>query len=271
MAYKLLLGLCSFLLTHALAYDALRGQAVVMEFDKKTTQGVWKNNHSLALLAHPSKEDRLLVFLAVPYQQKTPIELLYQTPSGTKTLRINVHQGDYTSEILRVEPSKVSPPKEVLKRIAKEREEALALYTTITPKRFWHQPFTLPLESAITSAYGTARLYNDTLKSYHTGVDLRAPLRTPIYAINDGVVVLAKERYYAGNSIIIDHGEGIYSTYYHLDTLSFRAGEKISKGEILGLSGQSGRVTGPHLHFGIMLHGTPVDPLHFIETLNSLF
>jgi len=103
-----------------------------------------------------------------------------------------------------------------------------------------------------------------------TQAPIFAPIGTPIYAANDGVIVLSKDRYYAGGSVIIDHGEGIYSVYYHLSSTPLVAGTKVKQGDEIGLSGNSGRVTGPHLHFGIMLQGAPVDPLHFIEVTKNI-
>ncbi|MBT0606146.1 M23 family metallopeptidase, partial [Campylobacter lari] len=144
------------------------------------------------------------------------------------------------------------------------------VYNTYTNMAFFEGNFTYPLESKITSDFGKARLFNDTLKSYHSGTDFRAASGTKIYASNDGIVRIASNRYYAGNSVVIDHGYGIYSQYYHLSKLNVKIGQKVKKGELIGLSGASGRVTGPHLHFGILVNGVQVDPLDFIAKFNAL-
>ena len=94
---------------------------------------------------------------------------------------------------------------------------------------------------------------------------------TKIRAVNDGVVVAASKRYYSGNAVIIDHGEGIYSSYSHLSKIDVKKGQKIKQGEELGLSGATGRVTGPHLHFSIIIDSKKIDPLDFIDKINSLF
>ena len=112
---------------------------------------------------------------------------------------------------------------------------------------------------------------SDELKSFHGGVDYRAAIGVPVKVTNDGVVRLAKDRYYAGGSIIVDHGGGVYSTYFHLENINVSVGESVKKGQIIASSGASGRVTGPHLHFGIMLLGSAVNPLDFIEKANSTF
>ena len=129
----------------------------------------------------------------------------------------------------------------------------------------------LPMESVVTSHYGNARVFNSELRSYHAGTDFRASIGTPIKAINDGKVVLAKERFMSGNSVIIDHGEGIYSAYFHCSTLKVSLGEYVKKGHIIALSGDTGRVSGAHLHFTIMVQGVSLDALHFISTINALF
>ncbi|MDD3598431.1 M23 family metallopeptidase, partial [Sulfuricurvum sp.] len=120
-------------------------------------------------------------------------------------------------------------------------------------------------------AYGSARTYNDTLKSYHGGIDFRALTPTPIQAANDGIVVLAQERYYSGGTIIIDHGEGLYSCYFHLSRFDVKVGDYVTQGQAIALSGASGRITGPHLHFGIMVHGVQTDPLDLMEQIDHLF
>jgi murein DD-endopeptidase MepM/ murein hydrolase activator NlpD len=253
------------------AKEAINGKITIIEFDTSATLALQKKGVSLPLLDHPSRSDKRIVLVAIPYRQKEAISLLHVKRHETTGLTLHVTQGGYKQEQLSVAPKYVAPSKETLARIAKEREEALEIYRTFTPKRHWNDTFTLPLESTITSTYGNARVFNGTLQSYHSGTDFRAPIGTPIKATNDGVVVLAKARYYAGGSVIIDHGEGIYSVYYHLSDFSVPVGKVVKRGEVIGLSGNSGRVTGPHLHFGLMVQSTPIAPLDFIEKINALF
>ena len=157
------------------------------------------------------------------------------------------------------------------KRVTDELNEANAIYRTRTPKRLWSERFALPLGSVITSHYGNARMFNNEVRSYHAGTDFRANIGTPIKATNDGIIALAKERFMSGNSVIIDHGKGIYSAYFHLSELKVAVGERVKKGQIIALSGDTGRVSGAHLHFSMMVQGVSVDALHFINTINGLF
>ena len=145
----------------------------------------------------------------------------------------------------------------------------MKIYGTSTKENYLTSEFIQPLNSFITSAFGKARVYNDTLKGYHSGTDFRAKIGTPIQASNDGVVVLAKDRFYAGGTILIDHGQGIYTCYYHMSKFDVKVDDKIKKGDIIGLSGDSGRVSGPHLHFSVRVGGVQVDPLQFIALMNT--
>ena len=133
----------------------------------------------------------------------------------------------YPKEILKVAKNKVTPPKEVLARIQKELDEANAVYATYTDEALFDGKFILPLDSVITSKFGTARIFNNTLASYHSGTDFRAAVGTPIIAANDGIVRIAKDRYYAGDSVVIDHGYKIFSQYYHLSELKVKVGQRV--------------------------------------------
>ena len=143
------------------------------------------------------------------------------------------------------------------------------IYNTFNDKSYIDSKFIMPLNSKITSEFGKARVYNNTLNGYHSGTDFRAKVGTPLISSNDGVVVLVKDRFYSGGSIVIDHGHGVYLQYYHMSSFNVKVGQKVKKGQIIGLSGASGRVTGPHLHFSARVGGIQVDPLQLIKLLNE--
>jgi len=187
-----------------------------------------------------------------------------------KGLNLKVIDGNYKSEIITVPSKKLQPSEERLKRTKKEYHQAIKIYKSKSKKLLWDEDFIYPLNTKITSEFGTKRVYNGQLKSYHSGTDFRAPVGTEILASNSGIVKIAQNRFYAGNSIVIDHGYGIYSCYFHLSKMNFKEGDLIKKGQVLGLSGDTGRVTGPHLHFAFRINGVQVDPLNAIEVLNQL-
>lgn len=187
-----------------------------------------------------------------------------------KGLDLKVIDGNYKSEVINVKPSILKPNKSKESRVKKEYQEAIKIYNSSTSEIYWNEDFIYPLTSKITSDFGTKRVYNGQLKSYHGGTDFQAKDNTPIIASNSGIVRISQKRFYAGNSIVIDHGQGVYTCYFHLSSMNFKVGDFIKKGEILGLSGSTGRITGPHLHFTFRINGLQVDPLQAIDVLNSL-
>ncbi len=255
------------------AHNVVKGTAKVLTFSKIPADATLTfGKKSIPILRHPVDTSKRIAFIPVNYRSKPGIKKVHITyQGGEKIVDINITPGNYRSETITVAPSKVTPNKKQRERTSREYHEAMKIYGTFTPQRYWSRPFITPMDSHITSTFGTARMYNQTLKSYHSGTDFRAPIGTPLHATNDGVVVIAKDRYYAGKSVVIDHGEGLYSCYYHLSKIDVNTGDMIKQGEVIGLSGMSGRVTGPHLHYAIMLHGTQVDPLKFHHEVNRLF
>ena len=221
-------------------------------------------------LSVPRDENLKFALVAASYRQKGEIKLVNGLKSGDETIIFKIVEGKYKKEKITVEGSKVTPPKDVLKRIEEEREEANKIYATANVGLKFDSKFILPMSSTVTSPFGTARVFNGTLKSYHGGTDFRAAVGTPIIAANDGVVVIAKDRYYAGGSVVIDHGEGIYTQYYHLSALNVKVGQSVKKGDIIALSGASGRVSGPHLHFGVIAGGVQVNPINFVKKINEI-
>jgi murein DD-endopeptidase MepM/ murein hydrolase activator NlpD len=205
-----------------------------------------------------------------PSQKKLEIFYKEKDIEKSKLILLHVEDGKYKKEKITVQKSKVNPKsKEVKKRIAKEYAEAMKIYAKATSKSQISSKFIAPMNSKITSSFGKARVYNDTLKGYHSGTDYRAKVGTPIKASNDGVVVLVKDRFYSGGTVILDHGHGIYTCYYHMSDFHVKKGQKVAKADIIGLSGKSGRVTGPHLHFSARVNGEQVDPLQLIDLLNE--
>ncbi len=222
-------------------------------------------------------EDKKHSFALVPLsyyepvgEKKCSVEYLNAGEKKERDFILNVLDGNYKKEKIVVSAKKVNPKAAaVKKRIAVEYKEAMKIYNTISKKSYISRPFILPLQSNITSPFGMARLYNGTLKGYHSGTDFHADMGTPVKAANDGKVVLVKNRFYAGGTVVIDHGEGIYTCYFHLSEFKVKKGERVKRGELIALSGKSGRVTGPHLHFSARIYGVQVDPLQLEALLNT--
>ncbi len=202
--------------------------------------------------------------------QKMKLNFREDSVNKFKVFVLKVADGKYKKEEIQVSSSKVNPKsKEVKKRISKEYAEAMKIYGTVTKESYINSKFILPLDSFITSDFGKARVYNGSLKGYHSGTDFRAKVGTPLVASNDGIVALVKDRFYSGGTVLIDHGQGIYTCYFHMSAFNVKRDEKVKKGQVIGLSGVSGRVTGPHLHFAVRINGLQVDPLQFVELMNK--
>ena len=230
----------------------------------------------IPVFQHPLKESGIYIGLVgVSYHSKPgddKILLEWTTTDGYHSMPINIEviRGTYKQEKLRVPKRKVNPSKTDLNRITRDRKELSAVYAVGHQARLWTKPFHRPTEGKITSPYGTRRILNGKLKSYHNGVDFRAPTGTPIYAVNDGIVRFTKKLFYSGNHVIIDHGMGVYTTYSHLSQISVKPDQFIERGQQIGLSGSTGRSNGPHLHLGAKINGVTVNPLQMMKILQPL-
>jgi len=253
------------------------GKTALLEFNKEKNTKYEKlkiGKKTYEIFTNPLDNTKSYVLLPISYYEKPnkkKVELIYEEnkKQKTKLLFFNVKDGNYKKEQIKVDNSKVSLNKKDKKRASKEYAEAIKIYNSVSQKSYISKKFIVPLDSKITSDFGKARVYNDTLKGYHSGTDFRAKVGTPIIASNDGIIILAKNRFYSGNSIIIDHGQGIYTCYYHMSKFNVKKGDVVKRGEVLGLSGATGRVTGPHLHFSARVGGVQVDPLQLIEIINN--
>jgi len=262
-----------FILPLLFAEEVYNGTTALFEFSRIPQDAqLFYESKKIPLLTHPLHVEQKFAIIPIKYRCSfgdKNLTIIYK--NGSTALDLHVRKKDYPFETITVTPSKVKPNKKQKERTTKEYSEAMKVYHTATPSRYWNKPFIYPMNSKITSDFGTARMFNNSLKSFHSGTDFRTRVGNPIYATNDGVVAIAKDRYYAGNSVVIDHGEGIYSCYYHLSVLHVKIGEKVKQGDKLGLSGATGRVSGPHLHYAMMVQGVQVNPLQFHEQINSLF
>lgn len=189
---------------------------------------------------------------------------------SNNTINIDIDNGDYPSENLTVNKDFVKPPEATQKRIENEWVRLQAFYDNWQPYQEQLQTLALPVDSKVTSVFGTQRLINGELKSYHSGVDLRAGLGAKIKAAQAGKVILSEPLYYTGNHVAIDHGGGVITTYSHLNESLVQPGQMVDQGEVIGFSGATGRVTGAHLHWGAKVNTTTVSPMQLKTLLDEL-
>ena len=187
----------------------------------------------------------------------------------TVIAKVDVKAGEFPSEKLSVPPRSVEPNKKDMVRIAKEQKVLNAAYKASADEKFWSGPVHLPANKEITSVYGSNRKYNGKVAGVHFGTDFRAPTGTPIEAALRGKVVVARNLFFTGYTAILDHGFGFFTIYAHMSKLSVKEGEMVEKGKVLGLSGATGRASGPHLHWGVKLNGAKIDPMSIVRLMNK--
>jgi len=173
---------------------------------------------------------------------------------------VPVSEKRYPTTAISVAPEYVQPPPEVLARIQEDQALKKQIFSRITPESAWSGRFKPPVESMVTAVFGSARTYNGVKKSQHEGMDFRAAKGTTVRAANRGTVILARNLYYEGNCVVVDHGQGLLTIQMHLSEIRVKEGEMVEAGQVLGLSGSTGRVTAPHLHFAVRWQGIYVDP-----------
>ncbi|RMF18809.1 MAG: M23 family metallopeptidase [Deltaproteobacteria bacterium] len=173
---------------------------------------------------------------------------------------VTVKKRTFESESLSVASKYTDLDAATLERVKKERAALRKVFATITPKRLWYAAFVKPAEGALGSPFGLRRVFNGQPRSPHAGVDIRAGAGTPVYAANSGRVAIARNLFFTGNTIVIDHGQGLYTIYAHLSRIDVREGQTVDRSARIGAVGATGRVTGPHLHWAAKLAGARVDP-----------
>lgn len=192
-------------------------------------------------------------------------------PGGHKTsYRLVVAPRSFPTRTLKVDPAFVTPPPEAAERIERESKELNQVWASPALEKMWQGAFTRPVPQPANSAFGSRSVFNGEPRSQHAGADFRSPAGTPIKAPNAGRVVIAGSRYFSGDTVVIDHGQGLFSLFAHLSETSVKQGDSVKKGEVIGQVGQTGRVTGPHLHWAVRLNGARIDPLSLLTVLSRL-
>lgn len=178
---------------------------------------------------------------------------------------IEIHVAHYRTESLGVQPKFVAPSPDALKLIHEQLEFKAKVFASSAPEPLWHGDFHVPVASAATDSFGTRRMFNGKLASIHKGADFRAHMGTPVRAGNSGIVVIARPLYFEGNCVVIDHGTGLFTESMHFSRIDVKEGQRVKTGDLLGLSGATGRVTGPHLHWAVRWEGAYLDPIKLLK------
>jgi hypothetical protein len=255
----------AWILTGALT--ALQGQAVLVRLpqapDAIAAQLQWQGQQ-IALTRHDNEWIALIGVDLDVAAGSYDLPVRFTLPGGSERTHnetLMIEPGAYPETHLEVAQRYVELSPENQDRAARESRKIAALYDAISPATDWLQPFAAPLVGVSGGRnFGHRRFFNGQPRNPHSGADLRAAEGTPVYAANGGRIVLAEDLFFSGNAVFIDHGAGVVSVYLHLSRIDVAIGERVEQGAPIGLAGATGRVTGPHLHWGIRVLDARVDP-----------
>jgi murein DD-endopeptidase MepM/ murein hydrolase activator NlpD len=224
-------------------------------------------NRDLPTFAAPAGKRRALVGVDLEVRPGT-YTLTAAAGDRRTSYTLRVVRRAFATRRLTVDPAFVNPPESELPRIDRERKQLERFWETWTPDKLWEGAFEAPVPVAANSAFGTRSILNGEPRSPHGGADFPSPAGTPIKAPNSGRVVLADPLYYSGNTVVVDHGLGLYSLFAHMTEMHVHVGDAVKIGDVLGTVGSTGRVTGPHLHWAVRLNTARVDPLALIRLVD---
>jgi murein DD-endopeptidase MepM/ murein hydrolase activator NlpD len=226
------------------------GHDLVFSFDARSK--------SWFALAGVSQETK-----AGAYPLQLHAEVSAGQPDGQKNSfekKIPVQHQRYPRVLLKVAGRYTAPNPEDQREIAQDKEIKAGAFKIVTPAREWTGSFAPPVNAEISDVFGVERVFNGSVQSTHQGLDFRVPTGTPVASVNRGRVILARPLFFEGNCVVIDHGQGLLTLYLHLSKFLVKEGDDVKKGQEIGLSGGTGRATGPHLHLAVRWQGVYVDP-----------
>lgn len=219
------------------------------------------------VLVEPRGKEWVLV-VGIPLSTK-PGTLKLDAPHCSDSIEIQISDKQYRTQQLKVAPNQVNLSPEDEARVATEQHKVRTALETFTPTL----PATLrlvpPIPGPRSSSFGLRRVFNGESRNPHSGMDIAAPVGTPVKAPLAGRVIDVGNYFFNGNNIVIDHGQGLMTMYCHLSKIGVEPGQEVKKGEVIGAVGATGRVTGPHLHWGVALNGVMVDPALFLAPAKS--
>ncbi len=233
-----------------------RGEAPVLHYHKQRVmvqqdQGRWKAVVGIPLSAKPGTQQLI--------------------PAKGAPLTFTVQAKDYATQHLTIKNKrKVNPNQQDMTRIRVERGRINAALEHWRETREVETRFILPVEGRLSSPFGLRRYFNEQPRKPHSGIDIAAAEGTPIRAPAAGRVIDTGDYFFNGNTVFLDHGQGLVTMYCHMSRIDVAPGQTVKQGEVIGAVGQTGRVTGPHLHWGVSLNDARVDPALFFEDLEGL-
>ncbi|SMN10882.1 membrane protein [uncultured Candidatus Thioglobus sp.] len=231
----------------------------------------FESNHSspkafynqLPLYTQHIKGNHWQALLGIPLKQKLGMQTIRVTDFSTRTFNIEVKANKYKEQYITLKGKKkkyVNPNLKHMDRIKKERPILAQARRVFSKEILPDGSFIRPVSGVITSPFGLKRFYNEQPRRPHTGLDYAGDIGTPIIAPANGKVILTGGYFFNGNAVFLDHGQGLISVYIHMNNIAVKQGQMVKQGETIGTIGQTGRATGPHLHWGVYLNQTVINP-----------
>lgn len=241
--------------------DSASTEAPTVTFEGRRAMVLRSNGHWVAVVGVPLAEN--------PGHVTVLVREGGASAGAEKSVGFDIVNKQYVTQSLKVAPSKVDLSPEDQDRVNRETphlKETVATFSNTPPTTL---RLVQPIPGVRTSSFGSRRIFNNEPRSPHTGMDIAGPKGEPVKAAAAGRVIDSGDYFFSGNAIFIDHGEGLITLYCHLSEIDVKVGDTVATGQVIGKVGATGRVTGPHLHFGVTLNATSVDPALFLAPLTA--
>jgi murein DD-endopeptidase MepM/ murein hydrolase activator NlpD len=249
--------------------SAVPGGVVMIDIEGESSEAPFVSFEGDAVMVLP-RERGWVALVGIPLS-RTPGPAAIQIRRGASTLTrgFTIEGKQYRTQALKVAPKHVDLSPADAARVEREQPHLRAMYGTFTAQMPESLLFISPVKGPRSSSFGLRRVFNNQPRNPHSGMDVAAPVGTPVVAPAAGTVIDTGDYFFNGGTVIIDHGRGLVTMYCHLSRIDAKTGQKVAAGDKLGEVGATGRVTGPHLHWGVALNRAFVDPALFLESANA--
>lgn len=243
---------------------AVNGGLTIIPIDIKQQPAVFLDKEKIAVVPSSNANQWLLV-VGIPLANNQPILQLTMTKPLKAVIPFHVSNKFYATQYITLDDQrKADPYAEDRARITRETQEMAQIFAVFTNSNPFATPFTAPAHGPVSSLFGLKRVYNHHPQAPHSGLDIAAAEDSPVVVAAPGKVAAIRDYFFTGNTVIVDHGMGVFSLYAHLKNVNVTAGQLLKQGEQVGTIGKTGRATGPHLHWSMIMNQNLVDPLLFV-------
>lgn len=256
----------------------LQGETVFVKLNLSNEETLESEKISFAKKSYPLFKKEQGIYYALigidlgfkPGAHFLAVNILKNGSKSSFVKKINIEAGNFRKSIIEIPKKKMHLAKP--KQISSEANIIGSVFASYSKDKLWQGDFIIPINSKMTTPYGASRVYNNGyLAWWHRGVDLAASIGTNVLAANSGVIALASDMKSHGKTVIIDHGQGIFTVYCHLSEILVKEKDFVEKSQVIAKSGNTGITTGPHLHWGLSVGNTRVDPIYWLSITKEVF